>query len=227
MWSLTDGLFQVRRTFFNKSKQSTSGAHSRGPRRLRPKRNAKLSIKARLIDTYPLSVAGCPRSDLNKPAEEKERYHQIARGCVSARPREFIHWRCRLNVVKRTSAFLMAAFSLVALTVRTFGRALLDGSAFGIGNVAFGAYCLLVGYLIYRSRFMPRGVGVAMALGGLGLITYGSPELVKQIYPYNVIPALIGETALMISLLVVAVDAERWRAKAVTRRRVGPAATTH
>jgi hypothetical protein len=34
--------------------------------------------------------------------------------------------------------------------------------------VFFGPYCLLLGYLIFRSTFLPRILGVVMALAGLG-----------------------------------------------------------
>jgi hypothetical protein len=32
----------------------------------------------------------------------------------------------------------------------------------------FGPYCLLIGYLIFRSTFLPRILGVLMALAGVG-----------------------------------------------------------
>jgi hypothetical protein len=36
------------------------------------------------------------------------------------------------------------------------------------GIVIFGFYCLLLGYLIFRSRFLPRWLGHLVALAGLG-----------------------------------------------------------
>ena len=37
--------------------------------------------------------------------------------------------------------------------------------------VFFGCYCLLIGYLVFRSNFLPRVLGVLMALGGVGWLT--------------------------------------------------------
>ena len=126
-----------------------------------------------------------------------------------------------LGVVSWTLAVAMAFFSLFSLMIWTFGHLVWNGSAVGIGNTTFGVYCLLAGYLIYRSAFMPRAVGVAMALGGLGLLTYVSPRLVSYAYPYNVIPALIGEVSLMLWLLAIGVNSQRWQAKAETKRLIG------
>jgi hypothetical protein len=41
--------------------------------------------------------------------------------------------------------------------------------------VFFGPYCLLIGYLIFRSTFLPRILGVLMALAGLGWLIFLSP----------------------------------------------------
>lgn len=106
-----------------------------------------------------------------------------------------------LKAVNRTLALLMAALSLAALAIWTFGHLVWHGSAQGIGNVVFGAYLMLAGYLIYRSTFMPRVVGAVLAAGGLGLLTYVSPQLTGRIYPYNAIPALVAEILLMLWLL--------------------------
>jgi len=80
--------------------------------------------------------------------------------------------------------------------------------------VFFGFYCLLIGYLIYRSSFLPRMLGVAMAFASLGWLTFLSPALGQSLYPYNLAPGMIGEGALTLWLLVKGVDARRWKEQA-------------
>jgi hypothetical protein len=46
--------------------------------------------------------------------------------------------------------------------------------------VLFGCYCLLIGYLIVRSTSLPRILGVLMACGGLGWLTFISPTVAVQ-----------------------------------------------
>jgi len=55
--------------------------------------------------------------------------------------------------------------------------------------VFFGFYCLLIGYLIVRSRFLPRILGVFMAIAGLAYQTFLSPPLASYLFPYVVAPA--------------------------------------
>ena len=43
--------------------------------------------------------------------------------------------------------------------------------------VFFGVYCLLIGVLIFRSKFLPRGLGALMAIAGLGWLTFVSRPL--------------------------------------------------
>lgn len=76
--------------------------------------------------------------------------------------------------------------------------------------ICFGVYCLLIGYLIFRSTFLPRGLGVLMAFGGLGWLTFVSPDLADYLSPYNLAPGVLGEGALTVWLLAKAVDAQRW-----------------
>jgi hypothetical protein len=59
--------------------------------------------------------------------------------------------------------------------------------------VFFGLYCLLIGYLILRSTFLPRFLGVLMALGGLGWLTFLSPALSSKLSPWNMAPGILGE----------------------------------
>lgn len=130
-----------------------------------------------------------------------------------------------LKSINIAVATFMAFFSLLALTTWTFGQLVWNGSATAVGNVMFGVYLLVAGFLIYRSTFMPRIVGAALALGGLGLLTYVSPRLVAIIYPYNAIPALVGETSLMLWLLLVGINVQRWEARAGTSGVMGSPAT--
>jgi hypothetical protein len=78
----------------------------------------------------------------------------------------------------------------------------------------FGVYCLLIGYLIFRSTFLPRFLGVLMAIGGLGWLTFVSPALADRLSPYNMFPGVIGETALTLWLLVLGVNVQRWSERA-------------
>ena len=76
--------------------------------------------------------------------------------------------------------------------------------------VLFGCYCVLIGYLILRSSFLPRILGVLMAFGGLGWLTFGSSTLADALTPYNLAPGILGEGALTVWLLAKGVDAQRW-----------------
>jgi hypothetical protein len=76
--------------------------------------------------------------------------------------------------------------------------------------VLFGFYCLLIGYLILRSTFLPRFLGVLMALGGLGWLTFLAPSLSSKLSPYSVAPGIIAEASLTLWLLAAAVNARQW-----------------
>lgn len=80
--------------------------------------------------------------------------------------------------------------------------------------VLFGCYCVLIGYLIFRSSFLPRVLGVLMAFGGLGWLTFGSSTLADALSPYNLAPGILGEGALTVWLLAKGVNAQRWREQA-------------
>jgi len=84
--------------------------------------------------------------------------------------------------------------------------------------VFFGFYCLLIGYLVFRSTYLPRVLGVLMAFGGLGWLTFLSPSLVRILSPYNFIPGIFGETMLTLWLLAKGVDVAKWRVQASGRR---------
>ena len=80
--------------------------------------------------------------------------------------------------------------------------------------IFFGLYCILIGYLIFRSTFLPRVSGVLMAFGGLGWLTFLSPPLANSLSPYILAPGILGEGSLTLWLLVMGVNAQRWKEQA-------------
>jgi hypothetical protein len=76
--------------------------------------------------------------------------------------------------------------------------------------VFFGLYCLTIGYLIFRSTFLPRSLGALMAFGGVGWLTFLSPALARSLMPFNMLPGILGEASLTLWLLAKGVNAQRW-----------------
>ena len=77
--------------------------------------------------------------------------------------------------------------------------------------VLFGFYDLLIGYLIFRSAFLPRVLGVLMALAGLGWLTFLYPPLANSLSPYVLVLGFLAELLLMLWLLVKGVNVQRWK----------------
>lgn len=123
-----------------------------------------------------------------------------------------------LKPVNAGLSLIAAICSFAGCAVGVLGS--LSSVAVGrLGFVFFGLHCLLVGYLILRSTFLPRFVGALMALGGASWLTLGlasllSPAVVQLLSPYILIPGIVGEASLSLWLLVRGVNVERWREQA-------------
>jgi Domain of unknown function (DUF4386) len=85
-----------------------------------------------------------------------------------------------------------------------------------IGLVFFGLYCLLVGILILRSRFLPRILGVLMALAGLSYVLFLSPALARSLQPYILVFPGVGQISLTLWLLAIGLNVQRWQEQATT-----------
>jgi hypothetical protein len=86
---------------------------------------------------------------------------------------------------------------------------------FGIGLIFFGFTCLVLGYLIFRSGYFPKILGLLMAIAGLSYLTNSftlilAPTYAGRIFPVLVL-ALIGELSLCLWLLVKGVDEQQWK----------------
>ena len=79
--------------------------------------------------------------------------------------------------------------------------------------VFFGPYCVLIGYLIFRSTFLPRIVGVLMACAGLGWLVFLLP-LANHLSSYLKVLGFLAEASLMLWLIVKGVKVQRWKEQA-------------
>ena len=84
-----------------------------------------------------------------------------------------------------------------------------------ISMVFFGCYCILLGYLILRSTFMPRIIGAFLIVAGLTYQLFLSPPLAANYFSHFVMPAgALGEGSLILWLLIFGVNSQRWRQQA-------------
>jgi Domain of unknown function (DUF4386) len=113
--------------------------------------------------------------------------------------------------VNRGLSLLAAFFSLVGLT---FEALRLQPRGTNVAIVFAGFYCLLIGYLIFRSTFLPRILGALMAIAGVGWLTFLSTPLASHLSPYNVASGVLGEGLVMLWLLVMGVNVQRWKEQA-------------
>jgi hypothetical protein len=92
------------------------------------------------------------------------------------------------------------------------------GQGFGVALIFFGCVCLLLGYLIYKSKYFPRIIGVFFVIAGLGYLTNSfalilAPSLAARLFPWILLPALPAELGFALWLLVKGVDLPSWTEK--------------
>jgi hypothetical protein len=90
----------------------------------------------------------------------------------------------------------------------------INARAFDLYLVLFGFWCVLIGWLIIGSTFIPRILGVFEALAGFSWLTFMWRPLAHYLSPYNQLVAGIGEISLMLWLIVMGVNEQRWRERA-------------
>jgi hypothetical protein len=116
-----------------------------------------------------------------------------------------------LSPVDRSLCVLAASFNLVGLA---FEALRLQPQGVNLAVVFDGFYCILIGYLVFRSTFLPRILGALMALGGLGWLTFLSSPLASYLSPYNLALGLLGEGSVCLWILLMGVNVRRWNGQA-------------
>jgi hypothetical protein len=105
------------------------------------------------------------------------------------------------------------------LDLMAYQSVIAHAHAFGLALVFFGAECLIAGYLIRESGFFPKAVGTLMQIAGLcylvnsfSMILY--PPLQGTLFPFILLPSLIGEGTCCLWLLIKGVDVPVWERRA-------------
>lgn len=116
--------------------------------------------------------------------------------------------------------FTTSQLQAISLTSLNLYKAALD-----ISLVLFGVQCFIVGYLIVRSIFLPRILGVLLAIGGLSYVigsfsNFLSPSFGAVLPPFVFLAAFVGEGSVTLWLLIAGVNVPRWieQASSLTRQ---------
>ncbi len=101
----------------------------------------------------------------------------------------------------------VAALSYLSIKAHNYG--------FGVGLLFFGGECLIDGYLIYRSGYLPRTLGVMIAFAGVAYLVNSftlilAPSFTEYTFPILMGPILIAETSMALWLLIKGVNRNEW-----------------
>jgi len=133
-----------------------------------------------------------------------------------------------LSPVTRSLSLLAVSFNLVGLAFEVLR---LQPQGVNIAILFDGFYCILIGCLVFRSPRPLRILGVVMALGGLGWLTFLSSSFANYLSPYNLALGLLGEGSVCLWTLLMGVNlqprqeqagaAVEWRSRHAVEARQG------
>lgn len=108
----------------------------------------------------------------------------------------------------------LSAFTTAQLQAAALITLRVQSQVFPIGMVFFGLQCAIVGYLITRSGYIPKALGILLALGGASYLlssfaTFMDPQLGARLGPFIMPVAVLGEGALTLWLLFKGVDSRQ------------------
>lgn len=113
----------------------------------------------------------------------------------------------------------LAAFGADQVQALAYAPHRLRSIGANLAMVFFGLHLLFVGWLIVGSTFLPRVLGVLMAVGAICFLInclayFLAPAVAAQLLPYILLPGIAGQASLALWLLVMGVNAARWREQA-------------
>jgi hypothetical protein len=86
---------------------------------------------------------------------------------------------------------------------------------FGLALVFFGVECLIVGYLIRKSGYLPKVIGGLMQIAGACYLINSfslvlNPSFANFLFPWILLPAFVGESSFCLWLLIKGVNVSEW-----------------
>jgi Domain of unknown function (DUF4386) len=103
----------------------------------------------------------------------------------------------------------LQALAYLSLKLHAYGYA--------ISLVFFGFVCMIFGYLLYRSDYFPKAIGVLMTIAGLSYLTNSFTLILAPTYARTIAPILvlsfIGELSFCLWLIVKGVNMTKWNEK--------------
>jgi hypothetical protein len=111
----------------------------------------------------------------------------------------------------------LAAFLPGQIAALSSNALALGEEGYAIALVFFGCYCIIFGWLIYRSALLPRMLGILYAIAGLCYIInsftgFLMPEFRNPLFPFILLPSFIGELSVAVWLLIKGAPADQRQA---------------
>lgn len=107
----------------------------------------------------------------------------------------------------------LQALSMLSLRLHTVG--------YSVALMFFFAHCVLAGFLIARSTFLPQVFGLLLIVAGFSYAVDGMASLVFpnpsfSLFPYTMIAPALAEIGLTLWLLIFGVNADGWREQSLS-----------
>lgn len=113
----------------------------------------------------------------------------------------------------------LAAFTPDQLQALALAFLKLHALGYQISVVFFAFYMILLGWLIVGSTFLPRLIGVLLVIESACALIYSfstflAPAFAARLFPAILAPGILGEGSLTLWLLLVGVNAAKWKEQA-------------
>lgn len=111
-------------------------------------------------------------------------------------------------------ATYLSAFQPEQLEALALAFIRINNQGAAIALIFFGFETVLRGWLVFKSEFLPRFLGVLSMIGGLGWLTWLWPPFGSQAFTGVALFAIAGVIATSGWLLIRGVDDEKWKQRA-------------
>ena len=110
----------------------------------------------------------------------------------------------------------LSAFSPAQLQTLSYLAIKAHGYGFAVGLIFFGVACLVRGYLMFKSGYVPKTFGFLMVLAGFSYLINSfalllAPAFASALFPVILLPAFIGELAFCLWMIVKGVNLAQWQ----------------